>query len=272
MKNIFLPFLLEISFFSGALLAQSNDERLVLGVYTRSVADVTELAKTKPPKIGVAYFGKDPGCDLELATNDVITHVDRDVVKSPNDFNTAIEGLDPEKKHKLTYQRLANGKWNKGEVAFKPKAYRQLVMDGLVESRDDINDATIIRDKRSPDSPDSTNLQCRLFSDKSGDRLLIRYSYNGKNWLFIESCTLKVDDENTEIKLIDVKRDNKSEVWEWSIHIATPAEHELLLKIATAKSVTIRFHGRQYKHDYELTGAEQRAIQNVLEAYRLRKK
>ena len=270
MKNFCLPFLLGIFFFSEFLFGQVNDERLVLGIYTRAVADVGELARTKPPKIGVVYFAKDPGCELGFAVNDVITHLDREVIKTPADLKAMVEGLDPEKKHRLTFQRF-KGKWVKGEVEFNPKTYRQSVIDNLVESRDEVNSTVTIRDKRSPDSPTWTNLQCRLFNDGSGDRLLVRYSYNGKDWLFIESCTVKVDGENTDIKLTNVKRDNNSEVWEWSTHAATPEEHELLLKIATAKAVTIRFIGKQYTHDHDLTVSEQRAIQNVLEALRMRR-
>lgn len=35
MKNFCLPFLLGILLFSDFLFAQTNDERLVLGIYTR---------------------------------------------------------------------------------------------------------------------------------------------------------------------------------------------------------------------------------------------
>lgn len=252
--------------------AQINDDRFVLGIYTKAVRDVTELDKSKPPKIGVAYFGKDPGSDLEFAKNDVITHVNRDVVKSPDNLKEIIEGLDPEKKHKLIYQRFANGKWNKGEVAFKPKTHRQLVTDNMTMTTDKVLGRTYYRDKRSPSTPDENNVQCWIMEQDGKDHLFVRYAYYGSEWLFLQEAIVKLDDESVIVKFDDVKRENNSKVWEWCTREATATDHELLLRICLAKDVTIRFVGKQYKHDYELTGTDQLAIQNVCEAYRMRKK
>lgn len=270
MKNFFLSFLLGIFFFSEFLFGQVNDERLVLGIYTRAVADVGELARTRPPKIGVVYFAKDPGCELGFAVNDVITHLDREVIKTPADLKAMVEGLDPEKKHRLTFQRF-NGKWVKGEVDFNPKTYREFVNDNLRKTSDKVTGKTHLIDKRSPASPEVTSIQCWIEEENGIDHLVVRYSYHGSEWLFLQEALVKIDDQSVVVKFDQVKRDNDSKVWEWCTREATLDDQELLLRIALAKDVTIRFIGKQYKHDHELTVNDQRAIQNVLEALRMRR-
>ena len=261
--------ILSLSCFAG------DDDRMTLGVQTLAIADVKEgLLGTRAPKVGVVVLRKEPGCETPFQALDVITHINRQVIKSNEDLKDIITALTEDKKYRLTYQRSVNGKWQKGDVDFKPKSYKQLINDNLDASKDAVAEVTTLRDKRSPETPTRTNVQCRIRETKAGDpALLIRFSYGGDDWIFVEECVVKIEGELTTVKFPrDIMRDNSGgRVWEWFTRVATDEDVKLLNAIASAKSVTIRFMGK-YKHDHELTEDEQFAVKNVLEAYRLRGK
>lgn len=254
--------------------ADNDDDRMTLGVQTLAIADVKEGALgTRAPKVGVVVLRKEPGCETPFQALDVITHINRQVIKSNEDLKDIVAALAADKKHRLTYQRSVNGKWQKGDVDFKPKSYKQLINDNLDTERDAVAEVTTLRDKRSPDTPIRTNVQCRILETKAGPALLLRISYGGDDWLFFEECIFKIDGESTTVKAPrDSHRDNSGgRVWEYFTRAATDEDVKLLKAIASAKDVTVRFTGK-YKYDHELTDDEQAAIWNVLEAYRLRKK
>lgn len=266
-----------LPFFSTLCLPcfADEDDRMTLGVQTIAIADVKEgRLGTRAPKVGVVVLRKEPGCETPFQALDVITHINRQVIRSNDELKDIVTALTGDKKHRLTYQRSVNGKWQKGDVDFKPKSYKQMVNDNLDVEKDTVAESTTWRDKRSPETPTRTNVQCRIRETKVGVPLLLfRLSYGGDDWLFFEECIFKIDGETTTVKAArDVQRDNSGgRVWEYFTRAATDEDLKLLEKIASAKDVTIRFIGK-YKHDHELTDDEQAAIQNVLEAYRLRKK
>ena len=147
-----LPIVL-LALFHSFSSADDDDERMVLGVQTVAIKDVPERNKekllgTRSPKVGVVVLTKDPGCETEFLPFDVITHLDRQVIKSNEDLNAAVVAIDDDKKHRITYQRSLNGKWFKGDVDFKPKPYKQLVMANLAFDKDAVTDSITFRDKR----------------------------------------------------------------------------------------------------------------------------
>lgn len=238
---------------------------------TLATTEATEFTKLRLPKIGVVVLWKEPGADLDkLLADDVITHVNRDIVRTSDDLTRLVTALDAGKKNKLSVQRFVQGKWNKLDVDIKPKTYKQIVLDGLLEDRDPVSNLTTLIDKRAPIGPDATTLQCRIVHDGTTDVLIMRFSYQGKDWLFMDSCTVKIGEESTLIKFKDVKRDNDRNIWEWWSRPATDEDEKLLRKITTHGEATLRFHGSTYVHDHLMEPTEVLALRNVLEAYRIR--
>ena len=188
-----LAWLPSLCILSLSCLAGDDDDRMTLGVQTIAIVDVKEgLLGTRAPKVGVVVLRKEPGCETPFQALDVITHINRQVIKSNEELNDVVTALAEDKKHRLTYQRSVNGKWQKGDVDFKPKSYRKMINDNLDADRDDVAESTTLRDKRSPETPTRTNVQCRIRETKGNDpTLLIRFSYGGDDWLFFDECELR---------------------------------------------------------------------------------
>ena len=65
----------------------ADDERLTLGVLTAPIANVKDgQLGTKAPNVGVVVLAIEPSCDVDFMKMDIITHIDRKVVKSTADI------------------------------------------------------------------------------------------------------------------------------------------------------------------------------------------
>ncbi|MNY85831.1 hypothetical protein D3C78_20310 [compost metagenome] len=107
---------------------------------------------------------------------------------------------------------------------------------------------------------------------KRDDSLVLRLKiqYQGDDWLFINSYTIKADDETFKLTMEygDVQRDNGyGGVWEWIDIPATQDNIKMLKAIAKAKKTTVRHEGDTSYHDRVLTAKETQAISKVLDAY-----
>jgi hypothetical protein len=99
--------------------------------------------------------------------------------------------------------------------------------------------------------------------------LRMRTVYFGDDWVFYKSIKVMVDDAVIyERDFNDVARDNSGgSVWETADFPADARDLLALHAIAGAKSATIRFSGREHRHDHEITVKERKDIKKVLEAY-----
>lgn len=96
--------------------------------------------------------------------------------------------------------------------------------------------------------------------------LRLKLQYHSDSWLFVQSVTIKADDQTFQLGSQDFERDNGyGGIWEWS---DTVAENKAMLrKIADAKKVTIRFDGKQYYNDFILPDSQKRAIKEMILAW-----
>ncbi|MNJ71941.1 hypothetical protein D3C77_685410 [compost metagenome] len=96
--------------------------------------------------------------------------------------------------------------------------------------------------------------------------LRLKLQYHSDSWLFVESVTIKADDQKFQLGGLSFERDNSyGGIWEWSDTVAD--NQAMLRKIADAKKVTIRFEGRQYYSDFALPESQKRAIKEMIVAW-----
>ena len=100
--------------------------------------------------------------------------------------------------------------------------------------------------------------------------LRIQANYTGDDWLFWEKLTINIDGENTykNANYSDINRDNDyGDVWETYDYNATDLDVELLRKIVQSKKTIVRFEGKHYYKDVEVTAADKQGIKQMLTAY-----
>lgn len=101
--------------------------------------------------------------------------------------------------------------------------------------------------------------------------LRMRARYYGENWVFFDSVKIMADDVviyERSLNRSDISRDNSGgSVWETADYYAKDVDIAALKKIASAKSATILFSGRERRDDHAISAKERRAVQDVITAY-----
>lgn len=137
----------------------------------------------------------------------------------------------------------------------------------LKKNTDEIKGITWVSHKSIPTIDTYMSLYFGLEGESSRVMpLRLKLQYHSDSWLFVQSVTIKADDQTFELGNLDFERDNSyGGIWEWS---DTVAENKAMLrKIADAKKVTIRFEGRQYYNDFSLPESQKRAIKEMMLAW-----
>jgi len=108
-------------------------------------------------------------------------------------------------------------------------------------------------------------------ADGGSPYLRMKTVYYGDSWVFYDAVKIMADDEIVYEKAFnrrDISRDNEGgSVWEVADYLATPSDQAALGKISGAKSVTVRFAGRDRTRDHLMTAAERSGLKSVLAAY-----
>lgn len=148
-------------------------------------------------------------------------------------------------------------------------------LKALAKERDEMRGVTWYRHSTSPRYVNSEGFYLYFGkNDKAGLsdlRLVVRYY--GDDWLFVQKAWAKADGREISIpqeaNRLGWERDNKGgKVWEWSdTFLDQPGEKAEIRRLAAAKSVTVRFEGKQYYKDRALSGQQLKAMREVIEAY-----
>lgn len=137
----------------------------------------------------------------------------------------------------------------------------------LKKNTDEIKGITWVSHKSIPTLGTYMSLYFGLDGENSRVMpLRMKLQYHSDSWLFVQSVTIKADDQTFQLGSLDFERDNGyGGIWEWS---DTVAENKAMLrKIADAKKVTIRFDGKQYYNDFILPDSQKRAIKEMILAW-----
>jgi hypothetical protein len=147
--------------------------------------------------------------------------------------------------------------------------YRNALKKMRVET-DKFNGTKFYTDRSTPYYANYSTFHLYIGKSEGGDpylRLKVRYSDD--DWLFVESASINVDGDVRDLDVgRDWDRDNGSgDIWEWVDVNATESHLSLVRDIIDSKSAVIRYFGDKYRDDRVITGAQKRALQNVLDAY-----
>ena len=141
----------------------------------------------------------------------------------------------------------------------------------LRHKHDEIEGTDFYYDKMSPiHINDRTNLSLYIGNMGGHSWLREENTYVASEWLFIQDYTLVADGMKFGIDGGGIERDNDSEIWEWQDkNVDDKMSLAMFAVIAHAKHATIRYNGRQYSKDRNLTAAEKKALAHVLDVYSL---
>ncbi len=137
---------------------------------------------------------------------------------------------------------------------------------GMTAEVDKVEGITWYRDATAP-KYHSVNSVHAYFGVKPGLKpwLRMRFQYADRKWLFVRSAIVIADGQRFDLATDRWERDHDSRIWEW---LDAPADEKLLRAIASAKKVTVRYEGRQYHDDREVTAKQRAAITRTLAAFK----
>jgi hypothetical protein len=108
-------------------------------------------------------------------------------------------------------------------------------------------------------------------ADGRSPYLRMKTVYYGDRWVFYDAVKIMADDEviyEKSFRRTDITRDNAAgDVWEVADYLADANDLRALERISSAKSVTVRFAGRDRVRDHKMTAAEKTGLKSVLAAY-----
>lgn len=100
------------------------------------------------------------------------------------------------------------------------------------------------------------------------DNFRFVWQYLADDWLFVEKIVFLVDNVPYDYHPINTNRDNDSDIWEWGDEQVKENEKALIEAIAKAKSVEVRFIGKQYTDDKKMSSNTIKSIKETLEYYK----
>lgn len=140
---------------------------------------------------------------------------------------------------------------------------------------DEFNGTTFYTHPAEPRYADTRSYLLPYIAEKNGTvALRVQLHYTSDSWLFIESASFNIDGKITsyDVPSSSWKRDNDSEIWEWSDTPVTPQLRTLLEEVANSNKTIVRFNGQQYYDDFTVTDQDKAAIRDVLSAEEILKK
>ncbi len=148
-------------------------------------------------------------------------------------------------------------------------------LKGLRANKDEMRDITFYEHPATPKYRNANSIHFYFGKSKDGRFADMRFvmQYYADDWLFIQKAWAKADGATIELpsakKFSGWERDNSGgRIWEWSdVSLSQPSEIAALRQMVTAKSVTVRYEGRQYYKDVKLTEKQLKAMRDMIAAY-----
>lgn len=156
----------------------------------------------------------------------------------------------------------------------KTPVISNISIESLRKDYDKMNGITWYQHKTSPTFRNRNGVYVYFGKKDNGQLLPLRFviQYFAEDWLFVNRAWAKVDGTNINLPqksgTFGWERDNSGgNIWEWSDKDIRDSEMPSIKKFAEGKSVTIRFEGRQYYNDKDITPAQLKAMRDVIAIY-----
>ena len=132
---------------------------------------------------------------------------------------------------------------------------------------DDFDKCTWVTPKDAPGLSDN-GFYC-YFSLVNGRacNLRLKIQYSASDWLFVQSFKLLIDDDSFGYDPGNIERDHSTFVWEWSDAPVTSYSNMLLNSLVLSKKAKIRFIGKQYHKDKDITPKQLTSIKRTMDLF-----
>jgi hypothetical protein len=177
---------------------------------------------------------------------------------------------------KLSNNMLLRGKtWNgflKEYIESFPIEKRDGILKGITRfyiEYDKVDKIIKFEPLRYISGPYSSNSYVSLKGTltKSKANALLKIRYYGSSWIFASRITVVADDFTWKSPELKFYRDHYTKVWEYTfLDLNKPKYRNIADRIASSKDVIIRFHGKQYYADLQVTERMKQDISAMLKA------
>lgn len=134
--------------------------------------------------------------------------------------------------------------------------------------KDEFENRVWVEPKDAPKYVDVNGIYCYfMLDDGKPSNLRFKIQYRADDWLFIQSYKFLIDGVTYDFVPTKVERDNDTSIWEWSDSPTSSLPEGLLNSLSNAKSAKVRFVGRQYHKDKDITTKQIASIKRTLEFY-----
>ena len=138
-------------------------------------------------------------------------------------------------------------------------------------NEDEFGDRTWVYHNTTPKYTNRNSIHLYFQKDKDGNvsNLRFRVQYESGDWLFIRNMIFNIDGENVQFIPDDMETDcgYGGRIWEWCDE-SSIYNQELIHKIANAKSVKVKFNGRQYYDTKTMSAKELQAFKETFDYYK----
>ena len=138
-------------------------------------------------------------------------------------------------------------------------------------NEDEFGDRTWVYHNTTPKYTNRNSIHLYFQKDKDGNasNLRFRVQYEAGDWLFIKNMIFNIDGENVQFIPDDMETDcgYGGRIWEWCDESST-YNQELIHKIVNAKSVKVKFNGRQYYDTKTMSAKELQAFKETFDYYK----
>nr|WP_315028041.1 hypothetical protein [uncultured Chryseobacterium sp.] len=136
------------------------------------------------------------------------------------------------------------------------------------EKTDKFENVTWIEPKSKPKYQNQNAFYCYFSkeSDKVGNFRFVG-QYAASDWLFINEVIFNIDGVNYTYLPKKMEHDNKSSIWEWFDDNINKNRLPLIIAISNAKSVGVKWKGKQYSREVEMKQTDIKSIKQTLEYY-----
>jgi hypothetical protein len=257
-------------------------QRATIGASVISIDSITDELKSNDAKLPiksgvlvVSVIANSPASQAGLKALDLIQSINGKPVKTVEDFTNAIDSLDVDEICTVAgygYGVVSRKAfWKRGDVKVKTKAWRDIIVGSLDKTVDDIANKTVYRPPGMPKFVnDKSYLGLYIIETlNAGPMLRMKLYFVAKDWLFIESMTVKTDSNTFTIKfneINEVERHVGNGISEWVDRAIGDKEREMFEAIADSNSATLRLNGRQFHEDRDLSAEEVSNVKIMLEA------
>lgn len=135
---------------------------------------------------------------------------------------------------------------------------------------DEFGDRTWVYHNSTPKYTNRNSIHLYFQKDKNNQasNLRFRVQYESGNWLFIRNMIFNIDGENITFVPDDMETDcgYGGRIWEWCDESAS-YNSDLVSKIANAKTVKVKFNGRQYYDTKTMSAKELQAFKETYDYY-----